>query len=237
MNRELRYEKNATWTAEQQRALSKKTVAVFGCGGLGGYVIEHLGRMGVGQIIVCDGDVFTPSNLNRQLLATEENMGQNKAAEAKKRMQQVNSTVRVTAVEAFLTPEELRGLLEGVDCVMDCTDHAQARRMLCQAAQARGVPLVHGAVSGWSGQVGAFRTDFGLMDWLYSTSEPEAGETGSPSFVPAVIAGVQAAEAVKLLLGCPLAEQGRLILVDTLHHEYRIIEEEKHGHHQSGLHQ
>lgn len=237
MNKEVRYEKNATWTDGEQRILFHKTVAVFGCGGLGGYVIEHLGRVGIGRLIVCDGDVFSPSNLNRQLLATEENLGQNKAIEAKRRMTQVNSAVHVTAVDSFLTTEELKELFVQVDCVVDCTDHAESRRILCQAAQACGVPLVHGAVAGWTGQFGTFRSPFGLMAWLYPTNQAVSEEVGSPSFVPAVIAGLQAAEVVKLLLGRLSKKPDRLILVDTLHHEYRIVEERGYGHHQSGLHQ
>ena len=87
---------------EEQAALSGKRVLVVGCGGLGGCLIEHLARMGVGEITAVDGDAFEPSNLNRQLLSTQDLLGTGKALAAQARARAVNPEVTVRAVEAFL---------------------------------------------------------------------------------------------------------------------------------------
>ena len=75
MKLDKRYERNRIFSREQQEELSEKKAAVIGCGGLGGYAIEMLARAGVGHIKVCDGDVFDETNLNRQLLCTEAQLG------------------------------------------------------------------------------------------------------------------------------------------------------------------
>jgi molybdopterin/thiamine biosynthesis adenylyltransferase len=92
-----RYERNfPAVSLEEQEMLGKKRVLVAGCGGLGGYVLEYLGRIGVGHLTAVDDDVFTDSNLNRQLLSTEETLGRPKPVCARERMAVVNPNVRVT---------------------------------------------------------------------------------------------------------------------------------------------
>ena len=98
---EPRYERNIPAVSpEEQETLSGKRVLVAGCGGLGGYIIEYLVRMGVGELTVADGDVFEPSNLNRQLLSGSDTLGRGKAAAAAARARNVNPSVKVTAVES-----------------------------------------------------------------------------------------------------------------------------------------
>ncbi len=88
---------------EENLMLRKKSAVVVGCGGLGGYIIEMLTRIGIGKLTVIDGDVFEDSNLNRQLLATPENLGTSKAAAALKRIQMINPDVQVNLVSEFIT--------------------------------------------------------------------------------------------------------------------------------------
>ena len=116
---EERYIRNLGALTEQECAqLRTKTVFVAGCGGLGGYLIEMLLRLGVGAIRAADGDVFEVSNLNRQLLSSTCNLGRSKAEAAKDRAAEVNPGVRFTAIPAFLTEENAAYIGEGINAIV-----------------------------------------------------------------------------------------------------------------------
>ena len=212
-----RYDRNrGSLTPAQQRILAASSVLVLGCGGVGGYVIEYLARAGVGQITAADGDVFRPSNLNRQLLCTEENLGMNKALAGKARVSAVNSAVDYRAVACMVTEENAAELVEGKDVVVDCLDHPRAKLLCARAAQAAGVPFVHGAIGGWGIRVHTVLPGDEAMEWLCASGGGMEELTGNLSFTAAACAALEAAEAVKLLLGTGEHTSGRLIEADLL---------------------
>lgn len=212
-------------SAEEQTALSHKRVLLAGCGGLGGYLLEYLARMGVGAVTVVDGDHFEHSNLNRQLLSSPALLGAGKAAAAKARVGEINPGVAVTAAEEFLTAENAPALLRGCDIALDALDSAAARLVLADACAGAGVPLVHGAVHGWSFQVAAVPPGSGLLHRLYAgaaeVSSPEGKTT--LSFVPAACAAVQTAQAVCLLTGRSASLAGKLLIADLETAEQEIV--------------
>ena len=220
-----RYARNAaSITAKETRLLHHRRVVIVGLGGLGGYVAELLARVGVGEIIGYDDDVVSESNLNRQLFATEAGVGRRKADEAAKRMAAVNSEISFAAHAMRVTAENAERLLTGCDAVVDCCDNIPTRLVLERAAEALGIPLVHGAVGGWYGQVGVSFPGDRLISKTYGTYTGEGveRELGNPSFTPALIASVEASETVKLLLskGTPL--RGRLLYIDLLDMEMQF---------------
>ena len=219
---EKRYERNIpSVTPEEQAALADRRVLVVGCGGLGGYIIEYLVRMGVGELTVVDGDVFEPGNLNRQLLSGEDTMGRSKAEAAAARAKNVNPLVRVTPVAAFLTDENADGLAAGQDLVMDALDNVPARLLLEDACARQGVTIVHGAIQGWMVQAAVAPPGAGVLHRIYG--EPfEPGSRTSLPFPPAFCAAVQAAEAVRLLCGRPSVLKGGLLLADLRSMEWEI---------------
>jgi len=220
-----RYDRNrGVISEEEQERLKGKSVCVIGCGGLGGGSIENLTRLGVGLLAVVDGDVFEESNLNRQVLSHEGNLGKSKAAEGAKRMAQINSEVDVTPITINIDADNCRGVIAGHDVVVDALDNVQARLILEDACEAEGIPLVHGAIAGWTGQVAVVMPGSRLMHQIYGASEYESESTGNPSFTPAIVAGVQAAEVLKLLLGREGCLKNRLLLMDLLEHDYEIID-------------
>ena len=185
-------------TDDQQCQLQKKCVAVIGCGGLGGYVIEELIRIGVGRLHLFDPDVFAPSNCNRQLHALQSTLGQKKAEVAVQRAASIHTLSTAIAYTSdfrdVAAPEAWQA-----DVVVDCLDETQARRDLAALCTRKGLPMVHGAVNGWYGQVGVQLPGGDLIDRLY----PQRTVAGTPSvlsFTVALIASLQAAETVKLLL-------------------------------------
>src|SRR5699024_11977244 len=102
-----RYVKNMNaLSIGENKILNESKVCIVGCGGLGGYIIELLGRIGVGNLTVIDGDVFDETNLNRQVLCHTKNIGQNKAIEAKKRMELVNPLIKVTAIDKMINTKK-----------------------------------------------------------------------------------------------------------------------------------
>ena len=201
---EERYLRNlGPLTEAEQALLASKTVFLAGLGGLGGHLLEHMLRLGVGAIVAADGDRFTPSNLNRQLLATEDNLGQPKAQAAAERAAAVNPGVRITVVSAPLTAQNRDALLAGCDRA--------------------GIPLVHGGIRDWCAQVAVIPPGSGLLDRIYPPHLSELSPSGTVSPVPAWCAAVQAAQALCLLCGRPAPLWGKLLAADLLHGEQEIL--------------
>ena len=220
---------NRTFCAEDQAALLDATVAVVGVGGLGGIAADTLARMGVGTLILIDGDVFEESNLNRQLLATGETLGTPKARAAARRVAAVNAAVIVRPCETFLSAENAEDLLCGADLVLDCLDTVSARRTLEKAARRLGIPMVSGAVAGLSGQVTVIYPDDAGLALLYGDENetPERGvETALGNLAPTVniVASLQCTEAAKVLLGRPGQLRRRLLLMDLADASFEVIE-------------
>ena len=203
---------------EGQRRLLEGCVAVVGCGGLGGHVIEGLARSGVGRLIVVDGDRFVPHNLNRQTLGTLDGLGRPKAEVAAERVARVNPAVEVTVRAVVATAENLPDLLDGADVVVDALDTPRDRLMLQAAAARLGRPLVHGAIAGFIGQVSTVFPGEETLSLLYGGGTvPAHGAEfflGTPAPTPALVAAFQVAEVLKFLLGRGELLRRRLLYID-----------------------
>ncbi len=215
-----RYLRNlGTVGLEGQARLLRATVAVVGLGGLGGYVTEALARMGVGQLILIDGDVFEEHNLNRQLLSAEAKLGVDKTQAARRRVAEINRAVKVISHAVRLTAENLPRLLAGAEVVVDALDRLPIRLMLQEGAQALGIPMVHGSIAGFLGQVTTiFPGDAGLHGLYGEGGElPEQGlelQLGTPAATPMAVAAWEAQEVVKILLGQGQLLRNRLLIMD-----------------------
>ena len=202
----IRYWRNiASLGTDGQARLLSSSVAVVGAGGLGGTVIELLARLGIGHLTVIDGERFTEDNLNRQILCRENDLGLEKAAVAARRIGEINSAVEITPEAVFLTRENAPSLLEGVQLVVDALDRIAIRMILEQAAADLRIPLVHGAIGGFLGQVTTILPGEETLSSIYGPGErmPSRGVEsvlGTPTITPAVIASLEAMEVVKLLL-------------------------------------
>ena len=217
-----RYERNIPALSEKEcEILLGKRVLVVGCGGLGGHLIDLLARIGVGFLRVVDGDVFEPSNLNRQLLSEVPLLGVSKARAAAARVSRVNPEITVEAVDSFLTEKNARRLLLSCDVVLDGLDNIESRRILAEECQRAGIPYIYGAVNGWVAQAAISMPGDHLVEKLY----PEGSVLKNKSvlsFTPALCASMQVALCVKLLTGRPV-ETGKLYYFDLLNQEFESI--------------
>lgn len=219
---DARYERNIpALTEEACNILRQKRVLVVGCGGLGGHIIDQLARIGVGFLRVVDGDVFEPSNLNRQLLSEVPLLGGSKAQAAADRIARVNPDITVDAVAEFMTEANACELLRGCDVVMDALDNIPSRRLLASACQEEGIPYVYGAIQGWVAQAGVSMPGDNLIAKLFP-AEVEIRDKSVLSFTPALCASMQTSLCVKLLAGRSV-ETGTVYYFDLLNQEFESI--------------
>ncbi|MDD3620210.1 MAG: HesA/MoeB/ThiF family protein [Desulfobulbaceae bacterium] len=223
----VRYQRNReTISIDQQLALFRSRVAVVGCGGLGGYVIEELARLGIGVIVAVDPDVFEEHNLNRQLFATPDLVGQKKAEAAARRVATINPAVTCLPVAEAFARHNGDELLRGVDVAVDGLDSIPARLLLADRCDARSIPLVHGTIAGWYGRVATQFPGDGTMRRLYPRNHELPGiesRQGNPAFTPAVIASLQVAEVAKLVLHVGEPLRNRCLDVDLYHFEVEEV--------------
>ena len=215
-----RYEKNRTTiNAGQQRALFNGTVAVVGCGGLGGYVIEELARLGVGTIRVIDHDIFEEHNLNRQVLCTLSSLGKAKVDAAVQRVNEINPACEVVTLNEKLTAVNAASLLDGATVAVDGLDNIPSRLDLADACVKLGIPLIHGTIGGWYGMVLTQGPARNIVRKMYGGSRGLKGieETlGNPSFTPAFVASIEAAEVCKIITGEGTTLDGRMLFINLL---------------------
>lgn len=217
-----RYRRNyKALSVEDQNKLRQSTVAVLGCGGLGGNMIEEFARLGVGQLVLIDGDRFDETNLNRQMLSTENNLGQPKVEAARQRVQAVNSAVKLKIFREWFDEQTGSKFFAGVDLVMDALDTLPRRLLLEKVCHKLKTPLVFAGVAGWFGLMGvSFPGDNSVARLFNAGERGVEKDTGNPAFAPAVIASLAVVEAVKVLTGRTSTLRKSWLQVDLLEMEF-----------------
>jgi molybdopterin/thiamine biosynthesis adenylyltransferase len=221
-----RYRRNReTLSIQDQLRLFRSRVAVIGCGGLGGYVVEELARLGVGSLVLADPDVFEEHNLNRQLLSSPRHLGRPKALVAGERVSEVNPAVTAIAHHAAFSRDNGRDLLAGCTAVVDGLDNVLTRRDLAALCRELAIPFVHGAIGGWYGQVATQLPGEDISPLLRAAPDGKGVELalGNPSFTPAVVASLQVAEAAKVLLGRGTPLSRRALFLNLLDMELDVF--------------
>ncbi len=224
INRYIRNEQMLS--REENLKLRDFSVAVAGCGGLGGYIIELLARLGIGHITAIDSDVFETSNLNRQLLSHPGNLGLSKTQQAFERVKLINPEVVLTPRHITITENNAVSILQDHDIVADALDNISSRRIIGEAANNLKIPMIHGAIAGWHAQIATIYPGDNTLEAIYPAGYEQGAETesGNPSFTPALAASVQVAEILKVLLKKDEVLRNKLLVIDTLRHNYQIIE-------------
>jgi molybdopterin-synthase adenylyltransferase len=211
----------STFSLTDQRVLAQSTVAVIGAGGLGGHVISLFARMGLGSLIIVDPDAFDETNLNRQSFATIKTLGLPKVRAVKKQLASINPAVAVIPHELKLTGSNFNELLSGADIAVDCLDTIPDRLILQDAAQKLKLPLVHGALAGFEGQIMTIYPEDPGLKAIYAAPKPaEAAQPspesilGVPATTPAMIGSFQTMEGVKILLKRGRVMRKKMVYLD-----------------------
>lgn len=210
-----------------QRLLLDSSVLVIGLGGLGSVAAMYLAGAGVGRLLLADRDRVEVSNLQRQILYTQEDVGRPKTEAARRRLAELNDEVRIEACEGRLTPEGLAGMVAAADVVLDCTDNFPTRFAINQACVRARKPLVSGAAIRFEGQIVVF--DLRRGGPCYACLYPPQGETqesceeaGVLGPVVGTIGSLQALAALRLLLGQD-ARAGSLQIWNAAELEWRTV--------------
>jgi adenylyltransferase/sulfurtransferase len=213
-----------------QQRLAAAHALVVGAGGLGSPVTLYLAASGVGRLTVCDHDKVDLTNLQRQIAHDTTTIGLPKVESARRRLQLINPQTRVDAIEERVAGERLKQLVSDADVVIDATDNFATRHAINRACVEFRKPLVSGAGIRFDGQIAVFdlrRADSPCYHCLF----PEQGELEEMRcavmgvFAPLVgiVGSVQAAEALKLIMGIGESLSGRLLLLDALAMQWRSI--------------
>jgi molybdopterin-synthase adenylyltransferase len=222
-----RYSRNYSTISEaEQEKLKNSRVCVIGCGGIGGYAAEMLGRIGVGHITAIDGDVFEESNLNRQIYSDSSSLGKSKANEVKENMKKVNPLIHVEPISYKIDSENSKTLLSQADVVIDALDNIETRLLIEKTCEDLNIPLVHGAIAGWYCQVTTIMPGDRTLSLFYKGENLPGIEKklGNPSFTPALAASVQVSETVKLIIGRGKILRKRMLIIDMLNQDYDEVE-------------
>ncbi|MDE5849728.1 MAG: HesA/MoeB/ThiF family protein [Muribaculaceae bacterium] len=213
---------------EGQEKLFKASVLIVGLGGLGSPVALYLTGAGIGRIGLCDKDTVSISNLQRQILYSEETEGRSKTTIASHRLSELSSHTRFDLWKDGLTTENAKEIISEYDLVIDCTDNHKTRYLIDDVCFKLNKTWIYGAIEGFDGRV----STFGKNGFRYSHLFPEreslsmlpnaAGGVIGP--LPGIIGSLQAAEAIKLICGFGNTLVGKLLLFNLKEITLRILE-------------
>mgnify|MGYP001484837140 FL=1 len=214
--------------SQGQRRLLDAKVLIVGAGGLGSPVAVYLALAGVGTLGIVDFDVVELSNLQRQILHNQEDIGRPKVVSAKETLNKYNSDVKVIVHEEPLTSENAMRIIPEYDIIVNGADNFPARYLVNDAAYLSGKPLVDGAILLFDGQASVFIPEQGCYRCLFPSppppgAVPSCAEAGVLGALPGLVGSIQAVETIKQILGVGESLSGRLLIIDALSMEFRTV--------------
>jgi len=201
---------------EGQEKLKRARVFIAGTGGLGSPAAIYLTVAGVGMICVVDHDRVEITNLNRQVLHWEKDIGKKKASSAREKLKKINHEVKVEAIEETITEANVFQLITGFDVIVDAMDNLPTRYLLNKAAIEKNIPFFHGAVYGFEGR--AMTIIPGKTACLRCVYRGDIPKEKFPviGVTPAVIGCIQATEVIKYIVGIGELLKNRMLIYDGL---------------------
>ena len=218
-----------------QQALLTSKVAVLGAGGLGSVVIANLAAAGVGELIICDNDIIDLSNLNRQIIYRERDVGKPKTESAKRFVEDINPDVSVKVIQETMGKEKLNDILSDCNLLVDCADQFSTRFGAAKAAFENGIPHIFGGAVRFDGQVASFMAgvegynnspcfaclfpkDFG------AAQAANCAQAGILSPITGLIANLQSLETIKWITRAGEMAINKLILFDGFSSNFKSIQ-------------
>lgn len=205
-----------------QKKLHDAKVLVVGAGGLGIPVLQYLNAMGVGTLAIVEQDVVDITNLHRQVVYYETDVGQPKIEVLSDKLKEQNPNTHLILYDTFLIRDNALEIIKPYDLVIDATDNFASRYLINDACVILGKPMIYGALYGFEGQVCVFNYNGGatyrcLFPYMPAASEiPDCNEQGVLGVIPGIIGNLQAMEAVKILTGIGKVLAGKLMIYNGL---------------------
>ena len=211
-----------------QKRLLDGRVLVLGAGGLGSPVIQYLAAAGVGTLGIVDDDVVERSNLQRQVVHGDADVGEPKVESAARYVDRLNPDIDVEPHEVRLDEGNARELIASYDLVVDCADNFRTRYVVNDTARIEGIPVVHGAIYKFEGQATTLVPEGPCYRCLFPEAPepgtvPDCATTGVLGVLPGTVGCIQATEAVKLLLDAGETLDGRLLFYDALEMSFETV--------------
>lgn len=209
-----------------QEKLKASRALIVGLGGLGCAASQYLAGAGVGHLTLVDFDRVSLSNLQRQILHTDSNIGQLKVESARQRLAQINPLIEIHHIDRQLNQDEWNDLVATYDVVLDCTDNVTVRNQLNQACFNAKVPLISGSAIRFEGQVSLFTYQknepcYHCLSRLFGENVLSCVKAGVIAPIVGVIGSLQALETIKVLLDIGQGLSGKLLMIDGLHFSVR----------------
>lgn len=204
-----------------QKRIKAARVLIIGLGSLGAPVVQYLAAAGVGTLGIADFDEVSLGNLQSQVIHGTRDVRRPKTASAKDTIKAINPKIKIEAINERLTADNIAGIIDGYDVIVDCTDNYPSRYLINDACVLRGKPLVFGAMYQFEGQVSVFDAKNGPCFRCQFPSPPPVGLVptcsagGVISPLPGIIGSIQANEVLKLLIGGGETLTGKLFVADT----------------------
>lgn len=215
---------------EAQQKLSESKVLVVGAGGLGVPVLQYLAAAGIGKLGIADGDAIEISNLQRQVLYSESEIGQNKALVAKEKLSQLNSEIEIVAYSSFITTENIFDIIDSYDVVVDCTDRFSVRYLVNDVCYLLKKPLVFASIYQYEVQLSVFHygdNPYNLRDLFADIEDenlvPNCNEAGILGTVTAIAGSLQAHEVIKVITKIGKVNSGSLMIFNSLNFQMSIF--------------
>ncbi|MBN9485428.1 MAG: thiamine biosynthesis protein [Bacteroidetes bacterium 43-93] len=218
---------------EKQELLTKASVLIVGIGGLGCPAAQYLASSGIGKLTLVDGDVVSKSNLHRQILFNESEIGEKKALVAQRKLSEQSPHIQIETLDIPVNPENIVELVSRHDLTLDCTDNFDTKYLLNDACVLAAKPLVYGAIYQYEGQVGIFNAanDNGSRSANYrdifpdvdSSQIPDCNDGGVIPTLAGMIGLMQANEAIKYITDIGQTLVGKLAILDALTMQTRVI--------------
>lgn len=208
-----------------QLKLKNSAVLIIGAGGLGCPVIQYLVAAGVGKMGIVDGDVVSLSNLQRQILYTEHEVGQSKVELTAKKMSQLNSCTEIVVYNEFLTETLANKIFADYDLVIGCTDNFESRYLIDATSKQFEIPFVHGSIAEFEGQLCVFnyKGSISYCELFGEQTSNQAVPKGVVGAIPGIIGSLMAMEAVKIITDIGKVNASSLLIYNALENSFNQI--------------
>ena len=211
--------------ADNMDRLSNAKVAVFGIGGVGGYVVEALARSGVGSFVLVDDDKVCLTNINRQIIATRKTVGKYKVDVASKTIKKIDKAINVKTIKEKVIEENIEKLLNDCEIIIDCTDNLESRRLIANYTVQKNRKLIVGAVEGFKGWIMNIQSNkTSCYNQIFKNMKDEdINKIGVVGSVVGTIGTIMATETIKIILGISTPLNSSILFLDEKKMNFRLI--------------